>query len=815
MATSHISQYIVAHKLRVIALSALLVSLFSATFIAIYFGYIEEERRQNLTQIESQLGSLLEQRVSLRIDELVSPVQRLAERPRVKNLITLGEQQRATWQTNQIQTYPSLLDIKLVDHKTPLSRGILGGLSYTDIDLINRARETNTAQLEALRVSDQWVIRYLHPIIDDQGNQGLLMASLSPAYLSAALSALPASIPSAAIMQAFGQERPVPFVNKASYEPGHHSIQLRNYSWQLRYTTNATLLIPAAPKLTLMWLLLALCIGTSGTLLWMFWPLAVGSFTHQKPLKDVPEAAEQSLQDVHDAPSSMAEIAALTAGQKSAVEQTDDEPDIDDIFELDDSLANDNDQLGSSNAADTGLVDEYDLDNSIFRDYDIRGVADTQLSDESCLLIGQAIGTHIQDIGGSELYVGSDDRLSSPRIKRWVSEGILLSGCNLIDIGSVHSGQLYFAASTGQTPHGIMITASHNPAEYNGIKVVVDGRARGGDTIQALLALCHSNQLKTGKGTATNDDFNQRYVDHIAADVAILDPLKVVVDCANAVAGRIAQQLFESVGCDVVTINCDIDGSFPNHDPNPSVPANLAQLRERVVAENADLGIALDGDADRVVAVTTQGDIVEPDQLIALLSIDLLSRQPNATIVFDVKCSQLLPQTIKAHGGLPMMTKSGHSNVKDCMADTGAALGGEYSGHIFFKERWFGFDDGLYAAARLIEFISLDGRSLAELVTELPTPHASPEFRVDVGEHNKDELMRRIIKALKALDGDRELIDGLIIRQRHAWGLVRPSNTENALTFRFEGNDAARLETFTDKYRLALNEAELEVELPF
>ncbi len=815
MATaSTAAQYIREHKLRITALSTLLVAIFSAAYIAIYFGYIDEQRRQNVNQIEREMGALLVDRINLRIEELKSPVNRLATRPDTLALVTSDSLSQQLWLDDQALNYSSVLQFAMIGERDDLNNHKrLGKLSYTDIDLFNRARATNQPQIEAVKINNEWIIRYIVPIADNENNSALLVANLSPNYLAAAVSALPASITSAAILQEHNGKLQ-PFINKSSDVKGENVGNLAETNWKVRYSTAASIMIPAAPMTTLAWLLLALSLGTNGALLWMFWPIVGQTYTAKNNTSSNTTSIDENDdtgESVVEPSASIADITALTSKKSddnTAVHDSDgDTDDLDSVFDLD------IDELDEA-APEAELV-EHNIDARIFRDYDIRGIADTQLTDEACLTIGQAIGTLVQEKGGESLYVGQDDRTSSDRIKRWLTEGILLTGCDVIDIGSVHTGQLYFSACTGNTPHAIMVTASHNPAEYNGVKVVIDGRARGGEIIQELLSLCNSHQFKSGQGDRHNEDFNARYIGHIASDIAILDPLKVVVDCGNAVAGRIAVELFESLGCEAIGINCDIDGMFPAHDPNPSDPANMKQLQEAVVKEQADLGIALDGDADRVMAVTRNGEIVEPDQLIALLATDLLSRQPSATIVYDVKCSQLVAQTIKAEGGVPMMAKSGHSNIKQAMVEHDAALAGEYSGHIFFQERWFGFDDGLYAAARLIEFISLDGRSLDELVADLPKPHASPEFRVDVGEFDKNELMRKIMRALKELEGDRELVDGLIIRQRHAWGLVRPSNTENALTFRFEGNNEDRLNSFTEKYRSALDAAELEVELPF
>lgn len=440
----------------------------------------------------------------------------------------------------------------------------------------------------------------------------------------------------------------------------------------------------------------------------------------------------------------------------------------------------------------------------LFREYDIRGDADRLLSDELVTDIGRVIGSEVLELGDRCVVVGWDGRLSSPRLLEALTDGLLETGCDVIDLGLVPTPVMNFAALTlDQTRSGIMITASHNPPGDNGFKIVIAGEALSGARIQALYQRILAQDFAEGQGILSHREVQEDYLERILADI---EParLKVVLDCANGAAGPLASELLSRLGCDVIPLYCDPDGRFPNHAPDPSREQNLSDLKLTVKSQGADLGIALDGDGDRMVAVTGEGRVVWPDELMMIFARDVLSRQPGANIVFDVKSTYRLPALISAYGGNPMMRRTGHSYIRNAVAREGAPLGGEYSGHLFFPDRWFGFDDGLYAAARLIEVITLREQPLGEIVATLPTSVASPEMLIPVEETDKFRIIEQLQAGDHFADAEIDTTDGLRVQWSHGWGLVRASNTSAQLTLRFEADSQAHLDEIEQRFREVL-----------
>jgi len=374
---------------------------------------------------------------------------------------------------------------------------------------------------------------------------------------------------------------------------------------------------------------------------------------------------------------------------------------------------------------------------------------------------------------------------------------------------------LYFATHFLGSSTGVMVTGSHNPPEYNGLKIVIAGETLSGDEIMALRSRVAKGDLLQGEGTRTEQDLLADYLNRVAEDLHIARPLKVVLDCGNGVAGVVGPHLLNALGCQVTELYCEVDGDFPNHHPDPSKPENLQALVEAVKTRQADIGIALDGDGDRIGVVDSQGNIIWPDRLLMLFAIDLLIRQPGADIIYDVKSSRHLAGQILSNGGRPLMWKTGHSLVKARMKETGALLAGELSGHIFFKERWYGFDDGLYACARLLEILAADPRSSAEIFSDLPESVSTPELSMAMPEGENIELV-----AMFAENGDMQgakliKIDGIRAEFEHGWGLVRASNTMPAVTFRFEAEDLNGLKQVQAVFREQLLKINPELKLPF
>ena len=451
----------------------------------------------------------------------------------------------------------------------------------------------------------------------------------------------------------------------------------------------------------------------------------------------------------------------------------------------------------------------------IFRAYDIRGLAPEELDEDMVTNIGRALGTIAGEQEQQAIIVGCDGRTTSPSIKNTLVKALLDSGRDVIDIGVVPTPLLYYATNTLSSKTGVMVTGSHNPAEYNGLKITFDGKPFAGEQLEHLRDKVAEGKFSEGAGRLAKQDVAADYIEAVVSDMAIAAPLKVVVDAGNGVAGAIGPQVLEELGCEVVPLYCEVDGSFPNHHPDPSVDDNLADLQEKVREEEADFGIAFDGDGDRLAAVCADGSIVRADKLLMLYAQDVVSRNPGADVVFDVKCSRHLTQLVSRYGGRPILWKTGHAFMREKVLETGALLGGEFSGHIFFGERWFGFDDGMYAAARLAEIISGAGASLDELLAEYPDTESTPEIRIPVDEDEKFELMQRLESHADFSPGKVNNLDGIRVDYNDGWGLLRASNTIPALIARFEAHDADSLERIMQQFREQLASVEPDLEPGF
>jgi len=374
---------------------------------------------------------------------------------------------------------------------------------------------------------------------------------------------------------------------------------------------------------------------------------------------------------------------------------------------------------------------------------------------------------------------------------------------------------LYFATHFLSSSSGVMVTGSHNPREYNGLKIVIAGETLSGEAVQDIRRRLERGDLLQGEGMRSEQDVLPDYLGRITEEFRLALPLKVVLDCGNGVAGAVAPALLQVLGCEVIKLYCEVDGSFPNHHPDPSKPENLQALVAEVKAQRADVGVALDGDGDRIGVVDSEGRIIWPDRLLMLFARDLLSRQPGADVIYDVKSSRHLAGDILSHGGRPLMWKTGHSLIKSKLDETGALLAGEFSGHIFFRERWYGFDDGLYSCARLLEILALDSRSSAEVFADLPDSISTPEFSMPMPERESVRLIEGLV-AKGAISGAKLItIDGVRAEFEYGWGLVRSSNTMPAVTFRFEADDVVGLEKIQSAFREQLLDLEPELQLPF
>ncbi|PCI76562.1 MAG: phosphomannomutase/phosphoglucomutase [SAR86 cluster bacterium] len=460
-------------------------------------------------------------------------------------------------------------------------------------------------------------------------------------------------------------------------------------------------------------------------------------------------------------------------------------------------------------------ADPESIPASIFRAYDIRGIAEQQLTTASVKRIGQAIGSEALDQNITSLLVGYDGRLSSPTLSIALIEGIQSSGCSVVSIGLVPTPLLYFATYTTDYTSGVMLTASHNPANYNGLKIVFNQTSLADNQIQTIRTRIENDQLRTGRGGFAELEVDRSYIDNICGRVQLSKPLKIVIDCGNAVPGKIAPTLFQELGCDVHPIFCEIDGSFPNHHPDPTVPENLAALASTVLEKNADIGVALDGDGDRVGLITNRGKFVDADRMLMLLVQTILPSYSGRAVVFDVKCSSKLGALVEQFGGSPVMHRSGHSFMKQKMRETNAILGGEYAAHIFIKDDWFGFDDGLYVAARLLKIISESSASSDEIFDQFFTGFCTPEIKIEVPEERKFSLMDRLLELANFPAAKLITLDGLRVEYADGWGLVRASNTSPALLLRFEADSQERMDEIQEKFRTLILSVDKNLEIGF
>ena len=454
-------------------------------------------------------------------------------------------------------------------------------------------------------------------------------------------------------------------------------------------------------------------------------------------------------------------------------------------------------------AADVADIESANVSEDIFREYDIRGIVGDTLSLEHAYVIGKAIGSMAIDRGENDMLVAYDGRVSSKDLSSTLIRGLCESGINVTELGLMPTPVMYFGTNFLSARSGVMVTGSHNPPEYNGFKVVIGGNALSGDDIQGIHTRIVTGRFNNGEGSHQKQDISADYIKRISEDVQMLKPMKIVVDCGHGVASVVARQLFEALGCEVVSQYCEVDGNFPAHHPDPGNPENLAELAESVQTEEADLGIAFDGDGDRLGVVDSKGKIINADRVLMVLAADLLLRNPGADILYDVKCTKSLAAHVLSSGGRPIMWKSGHSLMKQKMRETGALLGDEFSGHIFFAERWYGFDDALYAAARLLEVISGDGRSSADMFAEIPDTMNTPELMLSVSEGVQHQVMDKIMAAADKAFPNAKItdIDGVRAEYPGGWGLVRASNTTPGLVFRFEADNEEAMGKVQDIFR--------------
>jgi phosphomannomutase/phosphomannomutase/phosphoglucomutase len=452
---------------------------------------------------------------------------------------------------------------------------------------------------------------------------------------------------------------------------------------------------------------------------------------------------------------------------------------------------------------------------SVFRAYDIRGVVGKELNEDAYFSIGLAVACYLRNLNRQQIFLARDGRLTSPSLATALKAGLIESGIEVFDLGAVATPVMYYATSTQGIDSGLMVTGSHNPADYNGIKMVLAGKTLTQNEIDILYRLHKSGERTPGSGTEINQNVIQEYMSRIESDIHLKRPFKVVVDCGNGIAGTVIPKVIANLGCEVIPLYCDVDGRFPNHHPDPSIETNLADLKASVAAHKADIGLGFDGDADRLGLITDKGEMIWPDRLMMFYSRNLLRRNPGATIVFDVKCSSHLEQEILAAGGVAKMCPTGHSIVKSVMKQEKAILAGEMSGHLFFKDRWYGFDDALYSACRLLELLSESDLSVSEQFTLIPNSINTPEIKIAIEDDSKFDFIKQFSQLARFPDAKIIAIDGLRVEFANGWGLLRASNTTPCLVARFEATDEDNLERIKSIFKQQIQLINAELDVPF
>lgn len=729
-------------------------------------------------------------------------------------------------------------------------------VSFATLDMLNKAVRGEDSIPEAKAVGERWMIYSAAPLRSEPAAPvvGTLLMAFDPQRLLNALPPIPESTGRVRLIQQFGNGPEQVFLQRG--EAGSDKPQMLDtgYSnWKLEFTPGPAL--SASPP----WLLLTLAalIALAGILLGLYLneralqrhicadvrqldqllqelssgkavkPFGLGlpvlnglarrlacfSPSTQPPATESVDAKDEpGLTPGYKISSASASDSRAAAGDAwtDPLFQDTDILDIDILDENQDFLRSEHPPVMSSPAS---VAPKFPDD--IFRAYDIRGIVGDTLSAETAYWIGRAIGSESLAQNEPNVSVGRDGRLSGPELVQQLIQGLHDSGCHVSDVGLVPTPALYYAANVLAGKTGVMLTGSHNPKDYNGFKIVIAGDTLANEQIQALHERIKTGNLTSAKGSITKVDILDRYFKQIKGDIVMARKLKVVVDCGNGAAGVIAPQLIEALGCEVISLFAEVDGNFPNHHPDPGKLENLQDLIAKVNETGADLGLAFDGDGDRVGVVTNKGNVVYPDRLLMLFALDVLKRNPGADIIFDVKCTRRLTPLIQEHGGRPVMWKTGHSLIKKEMKKSGALLAGEMSGHIFFKERWFGFDDGIYSAARLLEILSQESQSAEDLFETFPNDISTPEINIKVTDTTKFSIIEALEKDAQWGDAKLTTIDGVRVDYPKGWGLVRASNTTPVLVLRFEAESEAELQRIKDVFHAELKKVAPDLQLPF
>jgi phosphomannomutase/phosphoglucomutase len=817
--------------------------LLAAALIAFSLNGSDKQQQQQLVEAwgGSQASALQQAQLQLQAD-----TQAAAADPSLLTALQSGDRSLIASAERSLQHWQGVVDAHLnLPGRASLDVGRSGPMNFAALDMLRRLENGQTPAIEAYKVGERW-LAYSTAALRSPGSeklQGTLLLVVDLDRLLAALPALPEDAGQVQLSQTFGNSAAQVLLQRGIAGGTTQRFDTGNPNWQLDFTPGPALSgMPMSPLILGIAALLALAgalIGLTLTrnhllgrlrgdvqqLASMLQELSSGKSVKAfslhfaaldglaQSLARLPRPRQEASR--HEAGSSPNTAPAAASKPVQLADPLFQATDILDI----DILDEDQDLLGLEQTFMDSPVQNVQtppkLPATIFRAYDIRGVVGDTLTAEAAYWIGRAIGSESLAKGEPNVAVGRDGRLSGPELVQQLIQGLLDCGCSVSDVGMVPTPVLYFATNVLKGKSGVMLTGSHNPPDYNGFKIVIAGDTQANEQIQALKTRIDNNDLASGVGSVEQVEILEAYFKHIVGDIAIAKPLKVVVDCGNGVAGVIAPRLIEALGCSVIPLYCDVDGNFPNHHPDPGKPENLVDLIARVKSEGADLGLAFDGDGDRVGVVTNKGTMVFPDRLMMLFAKDVVSRNPGADIIYDVKCTRRLGALISGYGGRPVMWKTGHSLIKKKMKETGALLAGEMSGHIFFKERWFGFDDGIYSAARLLEILSQDRRDAEQVFSAFPVDISTPEINITVTDESKFRLIDHLQRDGVWGEANLTTLDGVRVDYPKGWGLVRASNTTPVLVLRFEAETEDELSRIKEVFRAQLYNVAPDLNLPF
>jgi phosphomannomutase/phosphoglucomutase len=799
-----------------------------------------EYRAQLAQYLGTGQGASLHQKIAT----LSADTQAAAANPLV--LRALQSQDRAQIAATQgtMRVWDQLVDVQLnLRGQAEQNNDLAAPMTFSALELLRRAEAGQLPPAEATRVGQRWLVYSVAPVRNpaDQSVAGTLLLAFDLQRLLQSFASMPADAGQLTLQQRFGTGPA-----QVLYQSGTPAalpvmnLDTGNPNWTLTFTPGPAYQAGTPWVSIILMLLAALAVLAAA---WTAMVLASGRL--QRQISADARQLEQLIDELSGGKAVKAFSLRLPALNNLAISlarfslrgspvakagtapvslnpgaparfPTADEGLSDPLFQHTDLLDEDFDSPpAQASGTYAHSATPPALPDGIFRAYDIRGVFGVTLEPQSAYWIGRAVGAQTLAEGEPNVSVGRDGRLSGPMLIEPLIQGLCDAGCHVIDLGLVPTPALYYATHVLAGTTGVMLTGSHNPPDYNGFKIVIAGDTLADEQILALQARLKDNRLSSGQGSVTQVDILERYLQQITGDIALARRLKVVVDCGNGAAGVIAQRLIEALDCEVIPLFCEVDGHFPNHHPDPGKPENLQDLIAKVRETGADVGVAFDGDGDRVGVVTNKGTIVYPDRLLMLFARDVLSRNPGADVIFDVKCTRRLTPLINSYGGRPVMWKTGHSLIKKHMKLTGALLAGEMSGHIFFKERWFGFDDGLYSAARLLEILSQERQTADELFATFPNDLSTPEIHIQVTEDSKFTIIAALEREAHWGQAQVTSIDGLRIDYPAGWGLVRASNTTPVLVLRFEADSAAELDRIQQVFHAQLKAVAPELSLPF